>query len=612
MKYSFFLLVICTFVVAGQSNQNDDIVAKIGNKVITAKELKERFELTPRIKQKGRQGIDEVKEDLLYSIVAEKLWALEAENQGLDTTDIMRYTFPALEKMYIRDALYSKEIKNKIDIDPGKYTTGQKRSAYNVLTKFFHSLDKNEIDSLYHILQAGFTFDSLFNAFPQNSGNFYEVQYGKMEEFVEDSIYNTKIGSYTSPVKSPEGWYIFKIDTIRQNFYTDESLINTRDMNIRKTVEARATSDVYGEFYSGFFKDLTVNTDGELFWSFSNQVIKSIIYNSGISQEDEKAAGRIAIGEKDFTQMLEELGPDTLNMTFIKFPQNPVSLKEFMHDFFFEGFYTVSTNPDVIRAQLNSRVRYFIEREFLTREAINLRLDKQADVEFYRDMWRNNYMGTLYKRKLLNEVQVSDEEAFNVYSQNNESIIYPKRVNILEILTDSLEVIEEVFNKLDKGGDFRTLAKKHTKRSSMKERGGEFGLFPTTSFGEIGRIAGEMEVGEIYGPLKTGEGYSIFKLIDKTEVENNVPESFGEIKNELKNQIAANKLREKFIDRTAELAVKYGVNIDSNALKSINVTDLTMVVYRYMGFGGRLLAVPFTNTLIEWVDKWKSNTKSLP
>lgn len=613
MKYvSLILIIFSTSVITGQSEKNDEVIARIGNKTITAQEFKERFELTPRIKGKGRKSTEAAKEDLLYSIIAEKLWALEAENNGLDTTDIMQYTFPALEKMYIRDALHKTKVRDKIKIEPDAFMEGRRRSSYNVLTKFFHSNNEVEIDSLLIVLNSGASFDSLFFSRPQDAGNMYEVEYGKMEEFVEDSIYSTDIGSYTSKIKSPEGWYIFKIDTIKQNMFNTESAINSRDMNIRKTVEARALMDIHSKFYNDFFKGKTVNTDGELFWRFSDLVIEAIIKNAEELNGDNAERGKIVLSEFDFNNIQTTLGEDTLSMIFVKFPENPVTLKEFMHDFFFEGFYTTTTNPDIIRSQLNARVRYFIEHEYLTRAAVEEGLNQKDDVEFYRSMWRDNYLGTMYKKRLLNSIKVSDEEAFELYNKNNETNSYPKKVNIIEILTDSLEVIEQVLNQLDNGADIRELAKKHTKRNWTRERGGEFGPFPSTRHGEIGRIAGEMEVGEIYGPLKTEEGYSVFKLIEKIENENEMPGSFGEIKNELKKRIGLKKLKNTFTDKTADLASKYGININTKVLDSVKVTDLTMVVYRYMGFGGRILAVPFTNTFTDWVEKWKSNKQSLP
>ncbi|MBU0559438.1 MAG: hypothetical protein KKG93_07660, partial [Bacteroidetes bacterium] len=142
--------------------------------------------------------------------------------------------------------------------------------------------------------------------------------------------------------------------------------------------------------------------------------------------------------------------------------------------------------------------------------------------------------------------------------------------------------------------------------------GGEFGFFPTTAYGELGRIAGELEIGEIFGPLELDDGYSIFKVIDKKDEAESIPKPFEELKDEIKRKLKAEKLSQKMIDKTVELANKYGVQVDELLLKQIKVTNLTMLVYKYMGFGGRILAVPLTNQFIEWVDDWKEGSKSLP
>ncbi len=37
----------------------------------------------------------------------------------------------------------------------------------------------------------------------------------------------------------------------------------------------------------------------------------------------------------------------------------------------YEGFYSSTTNPDTVRAKLNSRVKRFIEHELLSKEGFN-------------------------------------------------------------------------------------------------------------------------------------------------------------------------------------------------------------------------------------------------
>ncbi len=609
--YFIFLIALVYGNVLAQTN-DEKVLAKVGSKVITLKEFKDRYELTPQIGRhvKGRE--EYLKAELLYSMIAEKLWSIEAENLGYDTTEIMNLTFKALEKMYWRDALYQEEVRKKVDIAPEEFIEARRRSSYVVNTWFLYSEDKRDIDSLYLILENGFPFDSLLAIRPEAAlqDTPYVVSFGRMEEQAEEEIYSRNPGEYTIPLKSPDGWYIFKIESIVPvSLYSDRDA-RMVEQNMRKTVEARGTGKAYSKYYKSLFKSKTVNADGEIFWSFSNKVIR--IMQERAAELTPQPGENIHLEADDYYRIADEFGADSLNMVFIKFETDPVSLKEFLHEFVFEGFYTDNFEDDIIRARLNARVKGFIEKEILAREALSKGLNNYPDNKHFIDMWYDNYMGTLYKRKMLRDVKVTEEEVYEEYAKEHNTVTYPKQVNIVEILTDSLEVIEKVLKELDKGTDIRDLAEKYTKRESTKDKGGEFGLFPTTSYGEIGRIAGTLEVGEIFGPLETEEGYSIFKLIDKKEDEEKLPKPFEEIREELTMKIKSERASDTMINNTVDLANKYGVSIDENLLYNSKVNNLTMVVYRYMGFGGRILAVPMTTPFIEWVEKWQKSKDSLP
>ncbi|MBN1302694.1 MAG: peptidylprolyl isomerase [Melioribacteraceae bacterium] len=607
LKLTIILLFGCSAIIS-QQNSDENVLARVGDKKITVREFKERYELIPQVGRNVKAGEEQQKQQYLYTLIAEKLWALEAEKLSFDTTEIMQTTFPVLEKMYLRDALYKKEVSEKILLDPEEFLEARRRSSYNLLTRYLYSESPDEVYKWYNQLRSGAAFDSLFDKHGKNPGNYYEVGFGKMDKFAEDSLYNLSKGMYSAPIKSPDGYYLFYVDSLTANYYSTENEINTRDSQIRKVVKSRAEDELYAEYFNSFFKGKQINTDGSLFWSFSSIVIDILTKRS----EEQNNAGKISIADNDLEIIERRLGADTLNMPFVKYEDNPVSLKEFIRDFFFEGFQTFTTDPQTIRAQLNSRVRYFIERELLARESLKNGMDKNPEVDYYRNMWRDNYLGTLYQKKMLEEISVSDDEIRERYKRQYDTLFSAPDLKIIEILTDSIEIIDDVMNKLNAGESMRDLAAKYSKRQGTIINNGEILISSTSSFGEIGRIARQMEVGEIYGPLMTDEGYSIFELIDKKQPDTSAMRNFNEVKEDLEKQIKIEKLRDKFIDRTAELASKYNLTIDENLLGKVDVSNLSMVVFRYMGFGGRILAVPFVNQFFEWVEQWKKNELSLP
>ena len=83
-------------------------------KYITAKEFKLRYELSPYIPSDKNIDPDSIKYDFLYSLIAEKLWAKDAENLGIANTDKFRFIFGPLEEMFVRDALFKIEIDDKV------------------------------------------------------------------------------------------------------------------------------------------------------------------------------------------------------------------------------------------------------------------------------------------------------------------------------------------------------------------------------------------------------------------------------------------------------------------------------------------------------------------
>ena len=47
-------------------------------------------------------------------------------------------------------------------------------------------------------------------------------------------------------------------------------------------------------------------------------------------------------------------------------------------------------------------------------------------------------------------------------------------------------------------------------------------------------------------------------------------------------------------------------------MNSLPLSDLNMLVYRYMGFGGRVNAVPMALPFTEWFLPWKESKKLVP
>ncbi len=156
---------------------------------------------------------ESLKKEVLYSIIAEKLWALEAESMGLDNSELIKLTYKAIEKMYVRDALFRQEILNKIQLSDDYLNEAFRRNNLVLNLNYLFSEDETVINDFYTQLINGVDFYSIFLKRPESKlqENPYQVSYGQMDKNVEDILYNLKPGEFTQPIKAPKGFYIFKL-----------------------------------------------------------------------------------------------------------------------------------------------------------------------------------------------------------------------------------------------------------------------------------------------------------------------------------------------------------------------------------------------------------------
>lgn len=605
------LLTLSLFIFIGlniysQSFDNKP-VARVGNLTISDEEFLQRYEMTPGPNRHRKSTVESSKIEFLFSLIAEKLWALEALDRKLDTTEVMKFTTKSFEKMFVRDVLFQKEIKDKISITNEEIFDGLIKNNLTLYVKFLFSEDEEEINFLYKLLKEGVAFDSILAESPEKEEQPepIEVKFGQMAKNVEDSLFNLSLGQVTSPILTPDGWYIFKLENKSESLLPSETDKADIEKKVRDIIEARKLIDRQKQFYVEFFKDKKVDVNPVLFESLAQKI--SNIFEYKKNNFELKENNLINLDVYDLLKMEEEFGQDSLKMVFINIDNNYISLEDYLRSLLFDGYNSTDYKINLIRASLDNKTRRFVEHELLYREGLKRNYNQLPEVQKEVKTWRENYLFQMLKDQFRDSAEVTDQEVYELYKKQNQPETYPMLVNIIEILTDSIEIIDRIYNELNNGADFKSLAQKYNKREWTKKNNGEYGIFPVTQHGEIGRIASTMEVNDIYGPLKLDEGYSIFKLISKEDEKIVPPQPFEKVKNQYKQDLLYQKLWKKITDFTYALSVKYGISMDLDLLESIKVTTVPSFAMRFLGFGGKMTAVPLIAPNVDWTEQWIKN-----
>ena len=85
-----------------------------------------------------------------------------------------------------------------------------------------------------------------------------------------------------------------------------------------------------------------------------------------------------------------------------------------------------------------------------------------------------------------------------------------------------------------------------------------------------------------------------------SENDSAVNETFEKVKEKIRSGQYFNKLEDLYIEKTVSLTKKYGVSVNREILNSIQVTQIEMMVYRTLGFGGEITALPYLQPFYKW------------
>ena len=594
-------------LLAIAQSQEKQVLANIGQLTISSEEFQLRYELTPQMFRENQRISEESKLEFLYSMIAEKLLALYGDEIRLDTSLIVSKSLKYFEEMFVRDALYKKVIEEKAQFKTDSLMNFYLSNANNVKMIFIFSDDENEIKNIYKILGLGVPFDSLYSELPVSQRDTLTISVGELEEKIENEIFPLPDDAFTIPIEMEDGWYIFKI-LKRYNPIVVKSEGWENDFkNSKRLAKERAEYSFYKEYMQNLFKNKEVKINAKILRNLSYHIYSILVERFNQTQSSKNHS----LTATDIALIEFQLGVDSLILPLAELENETITVRDYLHFLRFDNFKVDTLNYQFVFKALSNKTKNFIEYKILSEQGYKLGLQKTTEVKKQVQMWKDNYYMQLVTAMFIDSAAVSDNEIIEYYNKSKNGYLQNKEVNILELVTDSLETIEKVLSGIELGTDFYELVKKYSKDFSDDSKGMESGFFSVNSNGDVGRIAADMNIGEVYGPIKISEGYLIFKLLAVRQDSVILQDNFKQIKKELGKELGYLKKQKSINKFIGNLANKYDVDINTDLLEKISVTSHNSIVYNYLGFGGKVLAVPLININMEWVPEWKENIEKI-
>lgn len=609
MKKVVVLLLLSARLVVSQANFKNqqlpqDTLAVIGSQVLTAKSFLERFELMPWPQKENIARKEFTKLEFLYSLVAEKLLAQEASFMQIGYDSVSMGIQYNLERMFVRDELYKQEVIPNVKITNDEIRTGMGRFAYELEVEVLGIISKSEGDLLYSKYKQSKNKRQAYNRFKDSLFvpiDTIQIAYGSGDVALENAAFEIDKDSLSRPAESTVyGWVMVRLLKKYSNPQFAKLAGSDQIHKVRTIISQRKEDTLASKTFASVTAAQRAEAKFELFFMLADTIRMHMLSDS-IEYRSKNVyylpVALLDVVERQFAAMRNEVFVTFSNGEPMTFGQVLLGLR---------NNYIVFPNlqKQYVEWVLNNNIKTVIQNELLTREGLRKNLQQSANVRHDLSTWMDNRRGMLLLHRIADSVSVDSLDIEDEYRNDPGAYGATVLVKLREILVDSVDLAKQLRERINKGEDFATLAGQYSKRRDWALRGGESHFMDVKKLGDLGMFASSAAIGEVEGPWRIKDGLTIFTVIERKILDDSLRANFAETRQRLRQKILKEK-RQKAINRyIGTLAKKYGVTVDENALRGVPTTQHSMVTWRHLGFGGRIVAVPQVQRQSEWIYEW--------
>jgi hypothetical protein len=489
--WAILVIAFYALVNVSYSQEEMDIIATVGASEITIEEFRDRYEFMPHLNY-SNYNQDTVKKEFLYSLIAEKLWALEGAQKRIDTLESVKYSLESLRRLLIKDELYKTVVEPKIQISSEEMNVGLQRVTLELYVKIISTKDSSEIFNISDQLIKGADFDSVLSTRRENNLQQTPVRivYGSLEdENVEDLLFRMRPGSISLPFKSGDGWFIFKLLSENQNPGINLSSEHARNM-VKKTLQDRKVQQVGGAYLDSLIGGKSIEADKKIFLKIFDAMYGVISKEYPTNLND--SIFYLTLSEKNILHTIHSMSSSDLNTPFIKFENGFASAKDFLYYLYYQKTELENVSKEYIKNILSAAVKQYIEDEMLVREGIKRGLANNWDVTNGLSKWKDHYLAQLMMESFYDSAKISEDAFINYENLKINDTTSTAEKNVLRtqleliklqnILTEktieyskkySLQIYEQVIDNLE-------LSELNTFTYKLIGFGGRIAAFPIT------------------------------------------------------------------------------------------------------------------------------------
>lgn len=581
----------------------DDTLARMDDRVVTTQDLYERIALMPYADRLTERDHRALKRKAVASIVGE--YILAADDIPAEAMPWREpYTRSVLRSLFLRDALFKREIRERVTVSEKEVTEGLKRfakrrhllavrvrsgEAGRSLAARWTELKRRGTPNASAERLLGVRFDSV------------AVAFGSADSVLEETAYRFKDTlSVAGPLRS-QLYGLMVVTFVRDDANPAAAglSITDRRTSVRNAVRDRKESQLQVRFFDMVLRGQTMSVDSTLFTPVVSSLRASILRDT--------AARSVPAGFRYIPTDINDLMTafrSRLDSPFVSGTFGSMTLGRFLEHLFYYDFSAPSLRPERFTASFLQMVRAIVEGEMASAEAERRGL--QYDPEVRRDMavWNGHTRSRVAEYLMADTVRGEEWEPYwSLWRRAPALVERHLQISVQEVLVTDSSDARRIELALRGGAAMDSVARERTLRTGWRKEGGRSGWFPFAKYPALAAKTMMVSAGTLSPPVRLPEGFSLFRVLGRR---------FDGDTLMLDSLLQRERLRTDTQRRSAAVtaavaakALNRRVEFYDDRIDRAEVPDIAMVTRRIIGFGGRLNAAPELYPQWQWVERWK-------
>ncbi len=359
---------------------------------------------------------------------------------------------------------------------------------------------------------------------------------------------------------------------------------------VRKIISYRKGYRAGRDYILAVMKGIEVNVNYRIFNPLVYK-IKSILS----SHRPSSFEGGYYLSRRELSDLKTNFSFDP-RAPMLRFEGGELSLGYIFDNLLLAGFAPVDTSIREITFSLHNAMKLIVQNYFLAAKAKAMGLENSSEVQYNTRTFLDAYRSFQFENAVTDTVGITENELNKFYESHQDEVLRDIRLRLQIFQLDNIDEAAKILNRL-------------SMKNQNPDTTGAVWLY-ASQLGEIGAVLSDLDDGSNYGPLLMNGKYTIFRLLEKKSnlTRNDINKSMQAARDLLLQQ----KQKETVNTYISKLSTEQRTKIFESKLDKVEVTPIQMLTFRYIGFGGKIIAAPALYPREGWIKYLDDRKDILP